>query len=128
MRDKLIELINNATEGFVENACQPGGAEKLADHLLANGVIIPPVKLGQTVWIVGSMCISGLFDEPCDEDPDFDCNNCTLLKKLCIFERNVNFIWWAYIVCGENDNFVWGKNVFATMEEAEKALAERSKS
>ena len=44
-RDRLIELINNVTENNVGNILQPFGAETLADYLLANGVIVPPVEI-----------------------------------------------------------------------------------
>lgn len=58
-RDRLIELIVNAdtydsyecklcTKNDV--SCRRCGAEKLADHLLANGVIVPPCKVGQTAY------------------------------------------------------------------------------
>lgn len=44
MRDKLIELIADVQ--------YMGGLEKkLADHLLDNGIVAPPVKVGQTVWV-----------------------------------------------------------------------------
>lgn len=39
-REKLVELINHVAEGHVVNLMQPGGAEALADHLLASGVTV----------------------------------------------------------------------------------------
>ena len=61
-RDRLIELIKQGENNTpcVENedidctkikcgACVRGG---IADYLLANGVIVPPVDVGQTVWYV----------------------------------------------------------------------------
>jgi hypothetical protein len=39
-REKLVELINHVAEGHVENLMQPGGAEALADYLIANGVTV----------------------------------------------------------------------------------------
>lgn len=39
-RDKLVELINHVCEHHIENLLQPGGAEALADHLIANGVMV----------------------------------------------------------------------------------------
>ena len=42
-RDRLIELISRVQYlGGLE--------EKVADHLLANGVIVPPCKVGDTIW------------------------------------------------------------------------------
>ncbi len=49
MRDKLIELIQDAVGG-----CARHWAEIIADHLLKNGVIIPPCKLGDTVWYIST--------------------------------------------------------------------------
>lgn len=40
-RDRLIELIQNAVNG-----CARHWAEIIADYLLANGVIVPPCKVG----------------------------------------------------------------------------------
>lgn len=39
-REKLVELINHVCEHHIENLLQPGGAEALADHLLANGLTV----------------------------------------------------------------------------------------
>ena len=47
MRDRLIELIQNSVGG-----CARHWAEVIADHLLANGVIVPPCKVGQTVYYI----------------------------------------------------------------------------
>lgn len=44
-RDRLIELIQNAVNG-----CARHWAEIIADHLLANGVIVPPCKVGDTIY------------------------------------------------------------------------------
>lgn len=50
MRDRLVELIKEAhdTEDWGIDFFDINGY--IADHLLANGVIVPPVKLGQTVY------------------------------------------------------------------------------
>ena len=55
MRDRLIELI----QGFAlsDEPCPEGlfeWADTIADHLLAEGVIVPPVKAGQTVYVMES--------------------------------------------------------------------------
>lgn len=46
MRDRLIELIQNAVGG-----CARHWAKIIADHLLANGVIVPPCKVGDFVYM-----------------------------------------------------------------------------
>lgn len=55
-RDRLIELIEN---GFFEALSKIKGEDKdkkacvfLADHLIGNGVIVPPVKVGDTFFYV----------------------------------------------------------------------------
>ena len=59
-RDRLIELIQNAVNG-----CARHWAEIIADHLLSNGVILPPCKVGdyakykyngaETIWKITSI-------------------------------------------------------------------------
>lgn len=39
-REKLVDLINHVAEGHVVNLMQPGGAEALADYLIANSVTV----------------------------------------------------------------------------------------
>ena len=56
-RDRLIELIvecdkdNEVLDCFNERPTKRQSAEIVADYLLANGVIVPPCKVGQTVYI-----------------------------------------------------------------------------
>ena len=54
MRDRLIELINKSRDEYptlpLINGCKPSFANFLADYLLANGVIVPPCKVGDTVY------------------------------------------------------------------------------
>lgn len=47
MRDRLIELLEEA-EGQVNNDVP--SLEMIADYLVANGVIIPPCNVGDTVY------------------------------------------------------------------------------
>ena len=51
-KDKLITLIMGANIGTVSLA----NAERLANHLIANNVIVLPCALGSTVWIVSKSC------------------------------------------------------------------------
>lgn len=57
MRDRLIELLNKKYDHF----CDQCGVNKdsrytenLADYLLKNGVIVPPCKVGDTVYAVSN--------------------------------------------------------------------------
>lgn len=45
-RERLVELIIASVNG-----CARNWAEVIADYLLANGVIVPPCKVGDIIWI-----------------------------------------------------------------------------
>jgi hypothetical protein len=57
MRDRLIEVIAKSNLVLVDGGIHPDthqAQEALADHLLAEGVIVPPCKVGDKVYrIVG---------------------------------------------------------------------------
>ena len=110
MRDRLIELISKAKE---ENLNLLDFETKiLADYLLANGVIVSPIKVGQTIYVPA-----------CDEE------------TIWIDEYKVKYFYCSskginrfYIECGTmGNNFRpkdMGKTVFLTKEEAEEKLKE----
>lgn len=104
MRNRLIELIQNSVNG-----CARHWAEIIADYLLANGVIVPPCKVGDTVYVVTSYLISEYkiteiaFD---DLFMRFFCEN----EEYAIECRRFMFF---------DERF--GKTVFLTREEAEQA-------
>lgn len=85
--------------------------ERTADYPLENGVIVPPVQVGATVYCTDSYrhLIKPL------EIFGFDCT-----KRIC-----------KYYCSGGDYTPAWfnpaeiGKTVFLTREEAEKALAEK---
>ena len=52
-RDKLINLIGSTPK---QDPRQKITAEQIADHLIANHVIVLPCTLGSTVWIVSKNC------------------------------------------------------------------------
>ena len=52
-RDKLIELISSTPK---QDPKQKITAEQIANHLIANNVIVLPCALGSTVWIVSKNC------------------------------------------------------------------------
>lgn len=105
-RDKLIELI--------EEWHKEAPTQYLADHLLANGVIVPPIKVGQTVYVIN--CDEG--DVWIDEFK---------VKYFYCSSKGVNRF---YIECGTMGNNFRpkdiGKDVFLTKEEAEEELKRRS--
>lgn len=111
MRDRLVELLLGSAT-FTDEYKLPARmqAEYVADMLLANGVIVPPCNVGDTVW-----CIL-----PNDYDEAY------IAEKFvtAILMRDIGLI----IRCGflHFKEREIGKDLFFTREEAEKALAERS--
>ena len=126
MRDRLIELIKQKSCVY-ELACdrECGGChnvemyddqiESIADHLLANGVIVPPAKIGQTCFEpyyfyrkdIEECRVSSITQKA---DGSFKIR-LTNLQGKGVFEITPDKI---------------GKIIFLTREEAERAL-ERSK-
>ena len=60
MRDRLIGLIQNAprTDTVYGNIKLPHPVQTvqtIADHLLVSGVIVPPCKVGDELWVIWSL-------------------------------------------------------------------------
>ena len=117
-RERLIELFMRgdiaAAKQGVFNCCMcRREAETIADYLLENGVIVPPVQVGATVYCTDSYrhLIKPL--EIIGFEVDYT-------KRIC-----------KYYCSGGDYTPAWfkpaeiGKTVFLTREEAEKALKER---
>lgn len=122
MRDRLTELLE-AECGFSRYMTDDERRAKLADHLLANGVIVPPCKVGQMVYMPwkwkgqeGIACLTvckiivGMIRDYVRTDFETDDDN---------YHSAYGY--------GEFDFDDFGKTVFLTREDAEKALAERKK-
>ena len=121
MRERLKKLLD-MDFGYVDEM----PAEKLADHLLANGVIVPPVKVRQKVCLVGYTGTI-LEKKPCIIEGVVYTITISELnyEPRCVFDCRVE-------INGEGEWFCFlfsdvGKTVFLTKEEAERALAEMSK-
>ena len=108
-RERLVELIKNGffTKPVYEALCtnKRKACDFLADYLLENGVIVPPVKVGDTVYIFER----GSYIIPlCGQGkPHWE-----IKIEKCSFK------YWLL------DNHKFGVNMFFTREEAEKALKE----
>lgn len=99
-RERLIELIDGC-----------GRLERLADYLLANGVIVPPCKVGDTVYILAGHNGHKYEKDICE---GFYIGNDGVVQ---VRVRNMK---------GNHGTYgVIGKTVFLTRKEAEKALEER---
>ena len=113
MRDRLVELIAKSGLVLVDGGIHPDThlvQEALADYLLAEGVIVPPCKVGDTVYRVARH--KGVWQ--------------VLPREVVSITHRLDHLYrlvWE-IFSTEYDRL--GKTVFLTREEAEKAL-ERSK-
>ena len=105
MRDRLIELIQKSVGG-----CARNWAETISDYLLANGVIVPPCKVGDTVYYI-----------PLFENHIIECI-VAQIAKVPFTESEMSFCCYGGF---SFDMRSWDKTVFLTREEAEKALKER---
>ena len=103
MRDRLIELLQPSIADVIENR---KGITELADYLLANGVIVPPYKVNDTVYVIAD----GLYWQ---------------VKVLSVWYRFSNY-YEDDIVCVEyNDGEIKsfdGKEIYFTKEKAKQAL------
>ena len=100
MKERLIEILIKANE-----TCK--SYETFADHLLANGVIVQPVKVGQMVWFIRHNDIIE-----------------TCIEKIIIKHGGLYIKLWCNSAYETTCRSI-GKTVFLTKEEALQALAER---
>ena len=107
-RERLIELLNKSCE---ERGWLMNGAGTIADYLLANGVIVPPCKVGDTMYEICERRRSGKWQKAIVE------------RVVHGIEIGIDKILTAR--CGTT-TYVYlsrlGETVFLTREEAEKAL------
>lgn len=103
-RDKLIELIEQA-EGLKNNDFP--SVEEIADHLLANGVIVPPCKVGDTVYYI---VFDKVYKGKCHAITQHE-------NRLQIHLYDYDF----------DNASIKSENVFLTKEEAEEKLKEHEK-
>lgn len=118
MRDRLIELLQNFADGtYTSNGTITDGTkvDDVVDYLIANGVIVPPCKVGNVVK----------KDNKYYEVYRYEC--------YTDFETPVHFRFWAEPIDDyeEDEIYFWNDEIeeetviVCTKEEAEKALKER---
>lgn len=116
MRDRLASLLSEA-EGLVNNDLPT--VEQIADYLLEHGVIVPPCKVGQTVWFM-----SGVLEEVCEAKVVRISMNYYTDPPLWFEFEFFSKLIGTQTMIGRIDLYL-GNTLFLTREEAEKALAER---
>ena len=119
MRDRLIKILSAfpVWGKTLKDQWFDKAIERLADHLIANGVIVPPCKVGDTVYYIEGAYYNSKWQtvRPI---------KVTEISWKC--DRSGRDLGFALIANGTRYKFSSiGKTVFLTKEEAEKALAER---
>ena len=137
MRNRLIELINNypcmstAEDCFIESI-----SSDLADYLLSNGVIVPPCKIGDTVYQPSyKFTKCSIYDYApryCEDSFCCGCESaCDSVQQPYIYEGKVVsvritkeqiYLSVSFQEKFDSSSFILGKTVFLTREEAERAL------
>ena len=123
MRDRLIELLRQIEFDYSEEcvcAFEDGYkgaldfAKFFADYLLENGVIVPPVKIWQTVYVMES-----------ENTGYYECEIVSMQYDGVQWLGYMNPLWkhhhggyWKW------QEYEFGKTIFLTKEQAEKALEE----
>ena len=114
--ERLVELLDE----FIDDDWYSN--KEIAEYLLANGVIVPPVNVGDTVY---AFCY------------DFGVILPYFVENLSIGFMDKNQYYWTYEANSHTDEMDelldeidfdlddFGKTVFLTKEEAEQALKER---
>ena len=130
MRDRLIGLLSTGFECGLsengdcsncphepfENECFAHWCKERADYLIANGVILPPCKVGDTVYY-----IEGAYYN--SKRKTVSPIKVTEISWKC--DRSGRDLGFALIANGTRYKFSSiGKTVFLTREEAEKKLKE----
>ncbi len=133
-RERLIELIVQSTQKCDSTDCNrckywntnDCGAARMADHILSDGWIRPPCKVGDTVYVIMETSCEDidLVHTVCEFYNEKHEDLCTLTRGKCPYK-------YIIINCEADESNIlsfserFGKTVFLTREEAEQALAER---
>ena len=118
-REKLIAIIEEARReavGTVESM-NNGSAVWYADKLIAGGMILPPCKIGDTVWVV-NLTSRKIFENKAHG---------MYIAGSSKYENNVRVEYTNKYGEKSYRKFTWaqfGKSVFLTKEEAEARLRE----
>ena len=115
MRERLIELL-------LKLPMEKSESEVTADYLLENGVVVPPVKVGDKIYIIENPYTFLPLKKPFEgEVVSIHLHEHGLYLRVLFDTKQIN---------GCHDyNLDWklSKTVFTTREAAENALKEREK-
>ena len=141
VREKLVGLLDDMQRsgtGYFGSAIEN---KKIADYLIKHGVIVPPCKVGDTVWLLDEKCMySGDKNKPwdcceqywdnvyhkgmlgCKGNDDEGNIICCEKKEMEWYAKQIEYSLELY-----KPHIVLGKNLFLSREEAERALKECEK-
>ena len=114
-RERLIELVWNSIANRLGTVFREN-VEDIADDLLANGVIVPPCKVGDTVYKI--MDIESVHRKILE----VEVLSISIEKTMIFFCKTVKNYLYRY---GKYTIDDFGKTVFLTKEEAEAELEKR---
>ena len=126
MRDGLIELVDCASREYAEYSAEMFAAgnygmesmeEYIAGYLLANGVIVPPCKVGDTVYYISGKPLNLSVRANTIYEADVVRIITTQLGTTIVIQIHNEY---GCTEIPDIDDF--GKTVFLTKEEAEQAL------
>ena len=113
MRDRLIELISDALKFNIGKSCKL--ADNIAEHLLENGVIVPPCKKGDLVYEL-VLC----------DDEEYRVFDMRVGKVVHYGSTYNGEVWNVYLIgtytYAYKSFYDFGKTVFLTRDAAEQAL------
>lgn len=126
-REGFMEAVYNILSGDPDNV-RANMIIDCYDNLPTVDALPLRCRIGDTVWVVGTKCLSGLYEDECDSrrtsDLVYHCENCPLDQEYIVFSHVVH----ASAFCSIHDlhdtgHFRWGETAFKTKQEAEAALA-----
>lgn len=117
-RDRLIKILKASVYGNIDDGFYGPelDCENVADYLLANGVIVPPCKVGQKVYDICEFVLGVVAPDIYELKAD----EMTIEKGI---DGKLNFIYDGMYINNED----MGETVFLTKEEAEAELEKRKK-
>ena len=98
MKDRLLDMLYDVQDARIDT---------IADHLLENGVIVPPCKVGQILYVIEA----GLINEAKVKEYKYCSNSNNGVHWHIVFEE----------LFAMSEAHI-GKSVFYTREEAEQTL------
>lgn len=109
MKEKLIELIEDTLQEW-ECDVSDKTISEIAEHLIQNGVLVPPCKVGDEVWVV------------------FEWDSEPMQGEITMVQQQFDKSWnlWVSRHLAFNATAI-GETVFFSREEAEKKLKERER-